>query len=117
MRGTPRHRSRSGVALLEALIALAILSVAGLSVVALVDSLVRAQAAAMHRERTLTSAGRVLAAATLLRREELDQRLGTREVGEFVLDVQRPEKSLYRIAIGETAVPAVELLVTVVHRP
>jgi type II secretory pathway pseudopilin PulG len=105
------------VALLETLIALAILSVAGLSVVALVDSLIGAQAEAVQREATLTTAGRVLAAATLLWREELDQRLGSREVGEFVLAVQRPEKTLYRIAISEQAVPAVELLVTVVYRP
>lgn len=117
MTGTRSRRSRSGVALLETLIALAILSVAGLSVVALVNALIGAQVEAAKREETLTTAGRILAAATLLRREELDQRLGTREVGEFVLDVQRPERSLYRIAISDKVGPAVELLVTVIYRP
>ena len=111
------RRSRHGVALLETLIALAILSIAGLSVVVLVDSLIRAQAEAVKREETITTAGRVLAAVTLLRREELDQRLGSRELGEFVLGIQRPERSLYRIAISEEAFPAVELLATVVYRP
>jgi type II secretory pathway component PulJ len=110
-------RNRRGVALLEALIALAILGTAGLSVVAVVDATLRAQAMAVQRETTLATASRVLAAATLLTREEFDQRLGTRAVGEFVLDVQRPEKTLYRLGISEKAHPAAELLVTVVYRP
>ena len=109
--------SRKGIALLETLIALAILSVAGLSTVALVSSLLRAQAESEEREEAVTTAGRVLAAATLLRREELDQRLGSQEVGEFLLDVQRPEKALYRIALREKAFPDVDLLVTLVYRP
>jgi type II secretory pathway component PulJ len=116
MSNPPRPFQR-GVALLETLIALAILSVAGLSVVALVDSLIRTQSEATRREETLTTAGRVLGAATLLKKEELDQRLGTRETGEFFLDVQRPESSLYRIAIGESSAPTLELLVTVIYRP
>ena len=110
-------RWRAGVALLEAMIALAILSVSGLSVVSLVNQLIRTQAEAIHREDTMNTASRVLAVTTLLKRQELDQRLGTREVGEFLVAIQRPEKALYRIAISEREAPASELLVTVVYRP
>ena len=110
------HHS-SGFALLEALLALMILSTAGLSFVAAVDSRVRLAAEAESRERAIVDAGRVLTAMTLLKREDLDQRLGRREVGEFVVEVERPERTLYRIAIRESAAMAVEQLVTVVYRP
>ena len=59
---------------------------------------------------------RVLAAMTLLKRVDLDRRIGRHEVGEFVLDVQRPERTLYRIAVAQTSAPQVEDLVTVVYR-
>ena len=58
----------------------------------------------------------MLAAMTLLKREELDRRLGRHPVGEFLVDVQRPERTLYRIAIGPADAPQVEDLVTVVYR-
>jgi len=109
----PRER---GVALLEALVALAILAMAGLAMVALVDAGLRGERDARERERTLAAEERVLAAATLLKRTELDQRLGRRTVGEFLVDVQRPERTLYRIAVLQARSPQVEDLVTVVYR-
>ena len=70
-----------------------------------------------HREHILAGEERVLAALSLLRREDLDRRLGHHSLGEFVVDVQRPERTLYRIAIGAANAPRVEDLVTVVYRP
>jgi hypothetical protein len=58
----------------------------------------------------------VLAALTLLNRNELDQRIGRRQIGEFIADVQRPEPTLYRIALLQKDSPHVEDLVTVVYR-
>lgn len=110
------RRDSRGVALLEALVALAILSVAGVSLVGVVSAGLRAEEEARRRERTLAAEERVLAAMTLLNRTELDQRIGRRTVGEFFVGVQRPERTLYRIAIGETRSPQVEDLVTVVFR-
>lgn len=102
--------------MLEALVALAILATAGISVVSVLGAGLRAERDARARERTLAAEERVLAAMTLLKREELDQRIGRRTIGEFVVGVQRPERTLYRIAIGEARSAQVEDLVTVVFR-
>jgi type II secretory pathway component PulJ len=106
-----------GVALLEAIIALAILSIGGLSTLVLVDESLRAEREAQVREELITISSRVLSAMTLLQRGELDQRLGSHDVGELMVRVTRPEKSLYRLAIAEKKHPDVDLLVTVVFKP
>jgi len=111
------RRAERGVALLEVLAATVILTVAGLALVELVSGATRAVATAGARERELADEERLLAAHALLSRRDLDQRLGVREIGPYVVGVQRPEPSLYRIALGRAASPAVEDLVTVVHRP
>jgi hypothetical protein len=106
----------SGIALLEAIVALTILGTAGLGMVAVVDAGLRGERDARQRERTLAAEQRVLAAATLLKRGELDQRLGRHTVGDLIVDLQRPERTLYRIAVLQARSPAVEDLVTVVYR-
>lgn len=109
-------RPDRGVALLEVLVALVILATAGVAMIELVGAGLRAEGDARRRERVLATEERLLAASTLLRREELDQRIGRREVGEFIVDIQRPERSLYRIALLQRESPQVEDLVTVVYR-
>jgi len=110
-------RSERGIALLEVLIALGLLSVGGLATVGLVHASIRAQAEMAAREQGTAVAGRVLAALSLLRSGELAQRLGHRELGEFMVNVSRPEPGLYRIALSEARAPEQEILVTVVYRP
>jgi hypothetical protein len=110
-------RGERGVVLLEVLIALVILLTAGLAMVELVDVGLRAERDARLRERIVATEERVLAALTLLDRTELDQRIGRRELGEFIVDVQRPERALYRIALLQRESPQVEDLVTVIYRP
>lgn len=112
----PPFRHSSGIALLEVLAALAILGTAGLSLVALVHQSVRSQAESARSERVLDEADRVLSAYALLTAADLDQRLGSHPVGEFVVDVQRPRRSLYRIAVASGDAPGRILLVTVVAR-
>lgn len=109
--------SERGVALLEVLIALAILSMGGLGTVAVVDSAIRSQADMAQRENTIRTAGRVLAALTLLKPNELTQRLGKYRLGEFVVGISRPEPALFRVALSEVQAPEHEVLVTVVYRP
>ena len=111
-----RHSSR-GVVLLEVLVALAILSTAGLTLLELVADSLRAERGARERERALVVAARVLTALTLLKREDLDRRLGRHPIGELIADVERPEPTLYRIAITRPTSPDVEDLATVVYRP
>jgi hypothetical protein len=109
-------RDERGVALLEALVALTILSAAGLVLLDLVGSGLRAEHDARAREQTLAVEERVLVALTLLKRNELDLRLGRHSIGELVVDIQRPEPTLYRIALVQASSPEVEDLVTVVYR-
>jgi prepilin-type N-terminal cleavage/methylation domain-containing protein len=110
-------RNERGMVLLEVLVALVILATAGIALMELVGAGLRAERDARTREATLATEERLLTAFTLLNRGELDQRLGPREVGEFVIDIQRPEPTLYRIAIAQQASRQVEDLVTVVYRP
>ena len=109
-------RADRGVVLLEVLVALAILSASGMALVGLVSAGLGAEREARARERTLASENRLLTALTLLTREELDRRLGRHPLGEFVVDTERPEPTLYRIALAQARSPQVEDLVTVVYR-
>jgi Tfp pilus assembly protein PilV len=110
------HADR-GVALLEAMIAVAILAGAGLAAADLVSTALRAEVEAEERERELGGANRLLAAMTLLRKDDLDRRIGRHRSGSLVAAVQRTSPGLYRIAVATATRPEVELLMTVVHKP
>jgi len=109
-------RDERGVVLLEVLVAVVVLATAGIGLVELVGSGLRAERDARLRESTLGTEERLLSALTLLNRTELDQRIGRRRIGEFIVDVQRPERTLYRIALLQQDSPQVEDLVTVLYR-
>jgi type II secretory pathway pseudopilin PulG len=109
-------RSSRGIALLEVLVALVILSTAGLALLDLVTGGLRAERDARGRERVLAVEERVLTALILLKRDELDRRLGRHPIGEVIVEVERPERTLYRIAVSQQESPQVEDFVTVVYR-
>lgn len=110
-------RSERGAALLEAVVALTLLATAGVAVIDLLAVGVRSERGAAVRERTLRKADRLLTVYTLLTRSELDQRIGLQAIGGLAVKVQRPERTLYRIAVADTPAAEQELLVTVVYRP
>lgn len=110
-------RGEGGAALLEVLLALMVLSVAGLG---LIHALSLAQHALSHAiavERQVRAANRVLGAMSLLGRDDLVRRLGAHHAGQFMVEVQRPLPAIYQITIRDTSARAAALLVTVVHRP
>ena len=109
-------RTERGVVLLEVLVAVVVLATAGIGLVELIGSGLRAEREARLREGTLATEERLLSAVTLLNRKELDQRIGRRRIGEFIVDVQRPERTLYRIALLQESSAQVEDLVTIVYR-
>jgi type II secretory pathway pseudopilin PulG len=111
-----RHTER-GAALLEAIVALAILATAGTSLVTALAAALRSETDVARAEQAVQAADRVLTAMTLLTRNDLDQRIGSHAVGEFVVLVQRPRPTLYRISVAETRAAEVEMLVTLVYRP
>ena len=106
-----------GIALLEVLVALAVFTAAALALLARLDQAAEQQRQLKMREAELVTADRVLTAMSLLSRDDLDRRLGERMVGEFVVEVQRPEPMLYRVAIHPAARTGADLLATVVYRP
>ncbi|HET9292670.1 MAG TPA: hypothetical protein VFO06_00130 [Gemmatimonadales bacterium] len=107
--------SREGMALLEVLVALAILFAAGAAAVGGVQAALAAERRSALLEAEATDAERLLTALSLLTRADLDLRLGVRNVGEWEVEVLRPEPALYRIALSRKGrAPA---LVTLVHRP
>jgi type II secretory pathway pseudopilin PulG len=104
------------VALIEVLIAMAILGSAGLAVVGVVREAIEAQTETNRVESIIKDADRVLSAVSLLRGNELDRAIGRQAVGAFEVTIQRPERGLYRLAVAERSAPDRQLLVTVVHR-
>ena len=98
------------------MVALVILATAGIALVETVGAGLRAERDARLRETTLVTEERLLTAFTLLNRREFDQRIGRRRIGEFIVDIRRPERTLYRIAVIQAESPQVEDLVTVVYR-
>jgi hypothetical protein len=108
--------SRAGVALIEAVMALAILSSAVVSTLGVLTAMAQTAVRLEERERELARAERVLTASSLLTRQELEQRLGVRRVGGFYVWLDRPEPDLFRIGVAPTLLPARELLATLVYR-
>ena len=115
--GRAARTTERGTALLEALVALAILSAAGIGVVGVMSTGLRSERELIARERQAAAADRVLSAMALLTGEDLDRRIGVATVGEFSVSVQRPEPLLYRIAVAPRETRSHPLLVTVVYRP
>lgn len=107
---------RGGI-LFEALIGLFVLSLAVGAVLGEAAAAVRNETDMGRREDRMATADRIMTALALLDRRDLDLRLGTRPMGDFVTEVQRPAPALYRLSVADTVAPDVELLVTVVFRP
>jgi hypothetical protein len=108
--------TRQGAVLIEVLAAFTILSVAGLTSLEFLTTMLDSQSRLVDRELEIRRAERLLVATTLLTEDELLQRLGVRTTDEFLVWVGRPERFLYRVGISPIARPEVELLATLVYR-
>ena len=108
--------SRRGVVMIEVLVAIAILSLVGVSMVTFTSSVVQSEERRRSREQELLRAERLLIATLLLTQSELEQRIGVRYAGDFAIWIDRPEPYLFRVAIATAARPTVEILATLVHR-
>ncbi len=108
--------NRRGAVLIEVLAAVAILAVAGLGTVRYLAAVLDAEARQHDREAEIGRAERLLVATGLLRQDELEQRLGARHSGGFLVWVDRPEPFLFRIGVSSVAEPERELLATLVYR-
>lgn len=105
-----------GVALLEVLMALAILSVAGGALASATAAGLRATALAAEREHASVQRETVLTGLTLLTKEELDARTGERPLGVFQVRIERPRPGLYRLEVTGPAPADAGSLATLVYR-
>jgi len=108
----------AGVALLEAVVASAILSAALLAAAAMLGEAGFMEERSRRREAEALEMSRILVGMTLVSRIDLDRRLGVRDVRGYSVDVSRPVPRVYRIAVARGAEPgAGPALVTLVYRP
>ena len=109
-------KDERGVTLIEAIVALTIVSISLTAMLHAVGTAMWQEAMTRDREEHLERAGRVLATYALMSRAELDQRNGQQPVREFLVRVQRPRARLYRLSLADSLYPDQELLVTLVFR-
>ena len=92
-----------GAALLEVIVALVILFVAGTATVTLTDESLAAAARARDAEAELRSASAFLDAVSLWTGDDLDRHLGDRRQGRWLMRVDRPAPRLYDVALSDSA--------------
>ena len=108
--------SEAGAALLEVIVAVAILATAGTAAVAMASESARAVERARAADLRAREASAFLDAVALWPREDLDRRLGERPQGPWRLRIGRPDPELYTVALVDTASGA-DLLRTALFRP
>ncbi len=108
-------RARRGAALLEVLVAITLVTLIGVSSVRLVRDVGETVRLVSDDESSVRAASDFLNAVSLWTREQLDQRLGPREQGPWVLDIRRVTPDLYRaILLDDTGAIVLE---TALFRP
>jgi type II secretory pathway pseudopilin PulG len=93
---------RAGATLIEAVVALALLALVGLSGVELGRAAVRVTDQGKDGERQVQAASDFLNAVSLWSASELDQRLGSREQGAWTLEIQRIVPQLYVVTLRDS---------------
>jgi type II secretory pathway pseudopilin PulG len=108
-------RAKSGMMLLEVILAIAILAVAGSAMLGGLLQSFHAVHQAGEAESEVIEAAAFLDAVTLWSRSELDQRLGERRQGRWWLTISRPAVTLYVIGVADSAHRPI--LQTAIYRP
>ena len=111
-----RRGKREGVALLEALVALVILTTAGATAVTMAAEAARDIQRARRAEGEMRAANAFFDAVSLWSRDDLDRHLGNRPQGAWLMRVDRPSPTLYVATLTDTATH-IELLRTSLFRP
>lgn len=109
------RRVRRGAALLEVIVALTILSIAGGSALAVATQSAAAIGRVREKDAELRSASALLHSVVLWPREDLDRHLGTRRQGHMLMRVERSDQQLYTIVLMDSL--GGNLLRTDVFRP
>src|SRR5579872_7046508 len=97
-----RRKRKSGVVLLEAIVALTILTVAALASVAMVRQALDSVRHAREVEEDVRQASAFMDAIALWTRVDLDRHLGNRAEGPWRLSIDRPVPTLYFVALTDS---------------
>lgn len=97
------QKIRKGFTLLEVLVAMTILALVGLSTLEAVQTAARLGGVAVMAERDLSEASQLLHSVSVWSRTELEQRLGTREQGEWSLEITRETPDFFLVVVRDRA--------------
>jgi type II secretory pathway pseudopilin PulG len=111
-----RRIPRKGIALLEALVALVILTTAGATAVTMAGEAARDIQRARRAEGAMREANAFFDAVSLWSRDDLDRHLGNRHQGAWLMRVDRPAPTLYIATLTDTT-SHIEILRTSLFRP
>jgi len=110
-----RRKTFSGVALLEVIVALAILGFGIASTAAVAAESLDRVRHAEDDESAVQRAANLLNAVALWPRQDLDRHLGTRREGDMLLRIGRPSATVYTLSIEDSAGSAT-ILETAIYR-
>lgn len=108
--------TRTGMVMLEVMLGVAILGMAGVALVTLLTQTVHTVRRGRSVERQTASAARLLDRATLWSDTELASSLGRQRIGDLNLEVGTIQSHLYTLIVLDTLTDA-PVLHTAVYRP
>ncbi|HET7586180.1 MAG TPA: hypothetical protein VFK13_14805 [Gemmatimonadaceae bacterium] len=97
-----RVRARRGAILLEAIVAMAILGLAGTAAATYASATMHEVDRARAREKRFTRAADFLDAVALWPRADLDRHLGIRREGPWRLEIERIRPTLYVVVLSDS---------------
>ena len=109
-------RPRRGSVLLEPLVAIVVVLVAGLAALTAVSGLRHTASAYLLRKQEMGAASAFLDAISLWPTAELDRRLGERTQGPFLLSIARSSETVYVVQLADRIWHR-RLLWTALYRP
>ncbi|HEX7980445.1 MAG TPA: type II secretion system protein [Gemmatimonadaceae bacterium] len=107
---------RRGMLMLEVMLGIAILGIAGVALVTLLTETLATASRGRAAEREVLGAAQLLDRATLWSNGELAMRLGRARVGAWDLEIAAPRARLYTLTVLDTLTRVV-VLRTTVYRP
>lgn len=108
--------SRRGTVLLEVVVAVTILAIAGTALVITASQTAESLRTARERDREMLAASAFLDAVVLWPRADLDRRLGERTQGPWRMYLSRTSRTLYTVTLTDTVTGAA-LLRTEIYKP
>jgi type II secretory pathway pseudopilin PulG len=107
---------RTGFALMEVLVSVALLGFIGLASATAISQAITSVRQVQRHEREFLEAVALVDAATLWSQADLDRRLGYRRQGRWLLQIVRADDRLYRIVVLDSTA-SLPIVQTVVLRP